>query len=166
MHIYLWFAIVLVMIVITITSVAFVADGGHAFLILLSAMLSLAGIMVGVLFPLMATRVYERESVTVAKTYELTGIAHGGEIHYLVETGEGFQFIYFDEETGLNLINARVGDVTLIYQDGVCHLEVEETTSIFHSEWKMLRDSTTTKTEYKYHFFVPRGAVWYPYETN
>ena len=164
MHIYLWFLLVFIIIVITL---AYASNGKHSFILFVFTALSLAGVAVGVLFPLLATRIYESEDVTITTTYKLTGIAHDGGIVYLVEAGtEGFQFVYFDKETGLNLGNVSVADVSLTYQEGVNLLKKTEVTSTFHSEWKMLRDSTTVKRDYNYHFFIPRDAVWYPYETN
>lgn len=126
-----------------------------------------AGFMMGILFPLFCVRSYDTATVTSDESIALFGVATDDEnTYYLVQHNDSFGFLWCSEVDGLMLTNAQISDVTITYQDGTHYAEIKASTSTYHNEWLFLKDSVTTKTEYEYHFFIPRNAVWYPYETN
>lgn len=118
-------------------------------------------------FPLLAHRVSDVEPTTTTEKYELQGIVRDDRVVYLAQTGGEFQFIILTEEEGLRLLTADLSDVKITYQGtSEAHLQADITTSKYHSQWLFLRDFSKTETIYKYHFCIPRNAVWYTYETN
>ncbi|MBQ2695170.1 hypothetical protein IJG04_00820 [Candidatus Saccharibacteria bacterium] len=116
---------------------------------------------------MLAHRVSDVEPTTTTEKYELQGIVRDDRVVYLAQTGGEFQFIILTEEEGLRLLTADLSDVKITYQGtSEAHLQADITTSKYHSQWLFLRDFSKTETIYKYHFCIPRNAVWYTYETN
>ena len=124
------------------------------------------GFIFGIVFPLLATRTYDAATVTSNESITLLGIENGERMCYLVQDNDSFDFLWYSKTDGLTLTSAPIGDVSITYQDSTHYAIVESTTSTYHDEWLFLKGSVTTRTDYDYHFFIPRDAVWYPYETN
>lgn len=70
MHIYILFIIISAVIAITLY---YAANGKSTFLLVLMALIAIAGLIAGVLFPLMATRVLDAPDKTVEEKHDLIG---------------------------------------------------------------------------------------------